>query len=42
MEEDCQDVRRKIANSKANAGSNVGNFLLGMLEHKMEDMACSY
>ena len=37
---ECDSMRRKIENSKMNAGSNVGNFLLGMLNQSMQNMAC--
>jgi hypothetical protein len=39
---ECESMRRRIENSNASAGSNAGNFLLGMLERQMEDMACGY
>ncbi len=39
-DKECESMRRRIENSNANVGSDVGNFLLGMLEAQMEDMAC--
>lgn len=39
-EKDCDSMKARINNSKARAKSNAGNFLLGMLERQMEDMAC--
>ena len=39
-ERDCDSMRARINNSKARAKSDAGNFLLGMLERQMEDMAC--
>jgi len=39
-EKDCDSMRARINNSTARAKSNAGNFLLGMLERQMENMAC--
>jgi len=39
-EKDCDSMRERISNSKARLKSNAGNFLLGMLERQMENMAC--
>ena len=39
-ERDCDSMRERINNSKARVKSNAGNFLLGMLERQMENMAC--
>jgi len=36
----CQNQMKKNSNSKANAGSNIGNFLLGMMKAQEESWAC--
>tara|TARA_B110000503_G_C7047025_1_gene370657 strand:+ start:245 stop:601 length:357 start_codon:yes stop_codon:yes gene_type:complete len=36
---ECESIRRRIQNS-GNVGSDAGNFLQGVLNGKMESMAC--
>jgi|TARA_B110000858_G_scaffold174805_1_gene207698 type IV pilus biogenesis protein CpaD/CtpE len=36
----CDNQMKRNSNSKANAGSNLGNFLLGVMNGMQEDWAC--
>ena len=36
----CENQMKKNSNSKANAGSNIGNVLLGVMMGMQEDWAC--
>ena len=36
----CDNQMKRNTNSKANAGSNIGNILLGMMMGMQEDWAC--
>ena len=36
----CDNQMKRNLNSKANAGSNLGNFLLGVMNGIQEDWAC--
>ena len=36
----CDNQMKRNSNSKANAGSNLGNFLLGVMNGIQEDWAC--
>lgn len=36
----CDNQMNRNSNSKANAGSNLGNFLLGVMNGIQEDWAC--
>ena len=36
----CDNQMKRNTNSKANAGSNVGNFFLGVMNGMQEDWAC--
>ena len=38
----CNSVRDKIKRNNARASSDVGNFLLGVMEGMWEDLACDY
>jgi hypothetical protein len=38
----CNSVRDKIERNNARSSSNMGNFLLGMMEGMWEDLACDY
>tara|TARA_B110000977_G_scaffold107506_1_gene139957 strand:+ start:459 stop:704 length:246 start_codon:yes stop_codon:yes gene_type:complete len=37
---ECENQMKKNLNSKAKAGSNFGNFLLGVINGMQEDWAC--
>jgi type IV pilus biogenesis protein CpaD/CtpE len=37
---ECENQMKKNLNSKAKAGSNLGNFLLGVMNGMQEDWAC--
>ena len=36
----CDNQMKRNTNSKANAGSNIGNFLIGVMNGMQEDWAC--
>ena len=36
----CENQMKKNLNNKANAGSNIGNFFLGLMMGMQEDWAC--
>ena len=36
----CENQMKKNSNNKDNAGSNIGNFLLGVMMGMQEDWAC--